>query len=118
MDLEQAAIAPALAVIDFSLLKKYIHPDPAIFMPLLHEFLASLADQSATLTQAFNARDWQVLASASHKLKGSAAYYGALQLQAACGQLQHIAIDASVEQITPQFQSLKQALDNLAAFSI
>ena len=103
----------ALAVIDLATLKKYTSSDPAIFLPLLRTFLASLPAEAALMEDAFVARDWLKFSAGAHKLNGAAGYYGAYQLKAVCGQLQHLPSDTDYLQIKDLFSQLRQAFDNL-----
>lgn len=108
----------ALAVIDLDIVKKYISPDPIVFLPLLSAFLDGLHEQGGAVAEAFKRADWAALGAAAHKLSGAASYYGACQLRAVCDQLQHLSMETPAVQVAPKFQQLQQALVNLADYQI
>ncbi len=89
-----------------------------IFITTTPEFLASIR-------QAFEGRDADVLAKEAHKLKGSAASIGACKVQSLAAQVQHLGeqqdlgeIAVLLEQLEEAYQEAKQELISLALKSV
>lgn len=100
-----------LAVFDFEGLKKRFDNSKESAIEMTMIFLDSLPQELEELNAAYEKKDWFVIKSLSHRLKGGVSYCAAMRLQEACDQLE----TAIREEKTELFESLyNQLLDDIA----
>lgn len=114
----QTYLPDASPVIDLAVLHKYISSDPRIYLPLLEEFLTSLPEQAAVVSQAMQDQNWVEVAAKAHKLNGGAKYCGAMQLSAICEQLQRLTLAPDAQTQLSLQNQWQQALTRVLHYTL
>jgi len=81
--------------------------------PLISAFLSAAPQITEQLSHGLDGKDWPAVAAAAHRLRGSSASLGALDLAAACADLETAALAKSPAAGRAALASLKTALDRV-----
>ncbi len=101
-----------LSLLDLALAKKLIGSEEA-FEQIMSQFMGSIPEHVSVLQKAHEAQDLKMLGELAHRLKGSAAYCGAVRLQTICTELQYAEDIQDAEKLDALYQLLLETTTEL-----
>jgi two-component system sensor histidine kinase EvgS len=100
---------------DIRTLRRMTQADDKQMQRLLSELWKNLHDERVVLGTAVDARDWNMLGAALHRLKGAASLVDAIPLAQACAAMDACVKDEQQTALIPRWRTLEGAIEELQA---
>lgn len=100
---------------DIRTLRRMTQADDKQMQHLLSELWKNLHDERVVLGTAVDARDWNMLGAALHRLKGAASLVDAIPLAQACAAMDACVKDEQQAALIPRWRTLESAIEELQA---